>query len=82
MIIYLTGKSASGKDSIAKALVERVEELELYIPYTTRPRRSHEADGREYHFITEADLERLKAEGRVIESGHITQFTDRGHMLP
>ena len=53
MIIYLTGKSASGKDSIAKELVKRVSGLVKYIPYTTRPRRSHEVDGREYHFITE-----------------------------
>ena len=67
MIIYLTGKSASGKDSIAKALVERVKELELYIPYTTRPRRSHEINGREYHFITEEQLEKLEKAGKVVE---------------
>ena len=68
MIIYLTGKSASGKDSIAKALVERVKELELYIPYTTKPRRSHEVDVRDYHFLTTSELEKIRAEGRVIES--------------
>ena len=67
MITYLTGKSASGKDSIVKALVERVKELELYIPYTTRPKRSHEVDGKDYHYITEGELEKLEKAGQVVE---------------
>lgn len=67
MITYLTGKSASGKDSIVKALVERVKELELYIPYTTRSKRSHEIDGKDYHFITEGELEKLEKAGQVVE---------------
>ncbi|MCR5727498.1 MAG: AAA family ATPase [Lachnospiraceae bacterium] len=68
MIIYLTGKSASGKDSIASELLKRIENVTRYIPYTTRPRRSHEVDGREYHFITTSELEKLETDGRVIEN--------------
>ena len=35
--------------------------------YTTRPIRDGELDGREYHFVTEEDFQKLKAEGKIIE---------------
>ena len=67
MIFYLIGKTASGKNSIASELMKRVDGLQLYIPYTTRPRRSHEVDGRDYHFITISELEKLESAGKIIE---------------
>ena len=67
MIFYITGKTASGKNSIAGELVDRVEGLKLYVPYTTRPRRSHEVDGRDYHFITEVELDEYEKAGKLIE---------------
>ena len=46
-----------------------MEELPLrtIVPYTTRPLREGEENGREYHFVGEAGLARLRAQGRVIE---------------
>ena len=67
MIFYITGKTASGKNSIAGELVDRVEGLKLYVPYTTRPKRSHEVDGRDYHFITEVELDEYEKAGKLIE---------------
>lgn len=66
-IFYVMGKSASGKDTIYKRLREELPALKTVVPYTTRPIRNGERDGVEYHFTTEADLERKKAEGRIIE---------------
>lgn len=62
------GKSASGKDTIYKRLIED-DELGLIamVPYTTRPIREKEVDGKEYHFVDEKEYERLKAEGLVLE---------------
>jgi guanylate kinase len=37
------------------------------VPYTTRPIRSGEAEGREYHFCREEDVQQLEKEGRIIE---------------
>ena len=67
-IFYIIGKSASGKDKIFRYLQGR-EALGLrsVVLYTTRPIRQKEIDGREYHFVDDAALDRLKAEGRVIE---------------
>lgn len=66
-IFYVMGKSATGKDTIFKLLLERKKGLKTIIPYTTRPVRAGEKDGVEYYFTTEEELSRLREEGKVIE---------------
>lgn len=67
-IFVLLGKSASGKDTLYRLLLGRKElGLQPVIPYTTRPRRSGEAEGREYHFVTPEQFEEKKAAGQLIE---------------
>jgi len=69
MIYCLMGKSASGKDTVYRELLSREEgRLTRIVPYTTRPIREGEQEGREYHFTDEAGMNALKSEGRVIES--------------
>ncbi len=67
-LFCVMGKSASGKDTIYKKLLERMPELGTATLYTTRPMRDGETDGVEYFFTTETRLRELKAEGRIIES--------------
>lgn len=67
-IFCVMGKSATGKDTIyQKLLTESKLGLKRIIPYTTRPIREGEVPGREYHFCTEEDVQRLEAEGRIVE---------------
>lgn len=61
------GKSASGKDTIYKRLLEECKELSPVIPYTTRPMRDGENQGVEYHFTTEKQLEYFQISGKIIE---------------
>lgn len=62
------GKSATGKDTIyQKVLHENELNLQRIIPYTTRPIREGEIDGREYHFCKEEDVQKLEKEGRIVE---------------
>jgi len=63
----LMGKSATGKDTIYKKLLEKAPQLKTITPYTTRPMRSGERDGVEYYFTDEAGLAKLQGEGKVIE---------------
>lgn len=67
-IFYLIGKSATGKDSLKERLVNDPA-LGLFevTQYTTRPIRDGEEEGREYHFISIQESERLKAAGKIIE---------------
>lgn len=67
-LYVLLGKSSSGKDSIYKKLLERPElDLKRIVIYTTRPMRSGECEGREYHFTDEQERDRLQREGKIIE---------------
>jgi len=63
------GKSASGKDTIYRKLLdEKSLNLKPYVGYTTRPKRDGETDGEEYHFTTIEDLNNFEKSGRLIES--------------
>ena len=67
-IFCVMGKSASGKDTIyQKLLHENALQLQRIIPYTTRPIREGEEEGREYHFCEEKDVQRLDKEGRIVD---------------
>lgn len=67
-VICLMGKSAAGKDTIFKALLEERElKLQNIIPYTTRPIREGESNGVEYFFTDEAGFQRWKEENKIIE---------------
>ena len=54
-IYYIMGKSASGKDTIYRRLMEdKTFAFHTLVPYTTRPMRSTEVNGRDYFFTDEA----------------------------
>lgn len=66
-IFIIMGKSASGKDSIFKKIVDNNNELKTVISYTTRPIRQGETDGVEYYFVTKDMMDNLSKEGKIIE---------------
>jgi guanylate kinase len=61
---------------LEKALVERMpDRIELAVSATTRPRRPGEQEGRDYWFVSDAEFDRMVAEGELLEwvsyvSGH------------
>ena len=67
-LFCIMGKSASGKDTIFKRLVQDESLcLKTIVSYTTRPLREGEKDGEEYHFVSREKLEDLRKQGKVIE---------------
>ena len=67
-MIYLMGKSSTGKDTIYKHLLQWKEiPFEKVVLYTTRPIRAHEKNGREYHFTDEVHYQELLKAGKIIE---------------
>lgn len=67
-IFCLMGKSASGKDSVYRRIMEDRElGLKRIVPYTTRPVRQGEQDGVEYYFVTERKLQELQEAGKIVE---------------
>lgn len=67
-IFCVMGKSASGKDTIYNKILQYDSlHLSRIIPYTTRPIRDGENDGKDYNFCSEEDVKRFAGEGRIIE---------------
>lgn len=67
-IYIIIGKSATGKDTIFKKLLENPQlELKTVTMYTTRPIRHSETDGVEYYFVDEARLRELEEQNKIIE---------------
>ena len=54
-IFCLMGKSASGKDTLAKAINKEIG-IPIAVSCTTRPMRVGEVQHREYHFLTEEEF--------------------------
>lgn len=65
MITLYIGKSAAGKDSLAKLAARNGKQL--LVSYTTRPMRSGEVDGVDYHFVTREKFDKLFNEGLIVE---------------
>ena len=66
-IVYIMGKSSSGKDTIFQKLKEALPEFKTIVLYTTRPIRAGEQDGVEYHFVKEEPLKAFEEKGQIIE---------------
>jgi guanylate kinase len=69
-VFVITGTSGEGKSTLARALAERVSELELAVSATTRPRRPGEHDARDYYFLTEEEF------GRRLEAGEFLEWVE------
>jgi guanylate kinase len=67
----LSAPSGSGKSTLVNQLRSLVDNLEFSISYTTRPLRGSEQDGREYHFVSREDFERMIAEDAFLEYAEV-----------
>ena len=65
-IICIMGETASGKDSITKAAIEKMSNYEIreVCSYTDRPKRENETDGIEHYFVSTYKFNKLKSERR------------------
>ena len=63
----ISGPSGAGKTSICDALLERLPNAIWSVSVTTRERRGHEVDGREYRFISSEEFQRMIEADAFIE---------------
>src|SRR5436190_3502235 len=73
-VFVITGPSGVGKGTLIRGVMEQMPELELSVSATTRPPRPAEADGVDYHFLSDSEFDRRVAAGDFVEhasySGH------------
>jgi guanylate kinase len=70
-LFVISAPSGAGKTSLVKALREQEPRLYVSISHTTRPRRLHEVDGREYHFVTPALFGEMVAARGFLEHAQV-----------
>lgn len=65
--VVLAAPSGTGKTTIARALVEDSEEFVFSVSATTRPARQDEAEGVDYHFVSEPEFRAMIDAGELVE---------------
>ena len=70
-LFVIAAPSGAGKTTLVRALVTGNPELRFSISYTTREKRSNEADGVDYRFVTVDEFHRLDEQGEMLESAEV-----------
>jgi guanylate kinase len=67
LLIVLSSPSGAGKSTISRMLLEADDEVTMSISATTRPKRPGERDDIDYHFVDDAEFERMIEAGDFVE---------------
>ncbi len=67
LLIVLSSPSGAGKTTISRLLLDADPEVRMSISATTRPKRPGEVEGVDYHFVEDAEFDRLIAAGEFVE---------------
>ena len=67
LLIVLSSPSGAGKSTISRMLREADPDIAMSISATTRPMRPGERDHVDYHFVDDAEFDRMIAAGEFVE---------------
>jgi guanylate kinase len=67
LVFIISAPSGSGKSTLTNDLLKLVPNLEFSISYTTRAPRGSEQNGKQYHFISLEEFNRMIAAGEFLE---------------
>lgn len=75
LMFILSSPSGAGKTTIARRLLEYDPEIRMSVSVTTRPMRPGEVEGRDYHFATQPEFDRLVEEDTFLEWAHVFGYS-------
>jgi guanylate kinase len=67
LLIVLSSPSGAGKTTISRMLMESDDEVTMSVSATTRPKRPGETDDVDYHFVDDAEFDRMIQSGEFVE---------------
>jgi guanylate kinase len=70
-LVIVTAPSGAGKTSIVRYLLGHFPQLAFSVSATTRPRREHEQDGRDYYFLKPDDFALRRERGDFLETEEV-----------
>lgn len=71
LMFILSSPSGAGKTTLSRMLLAADGEIKLSVSATTRPPRPGEVDGVHYHFVSDADFDRMVEEDDFYEWAHV-----------
>lgn len=72
-LFTVSAPSGAGKTSLVNALLARDSQIKVSVSHTTRPIRPGEVDGRDYHFVEEAQFTQMLNQGDFLEHANVFQ---------
>lgn len=66
-LVVMAGPTAVGKGTVAAAVRESHPDVWISVSATTRPPRPGEVDGVHYHFVSDAEFDRMVADDDLLE---------------
>jgi guanylate kinase len=67
LLIVLSSPSGAGKSTISRMLLDADSEVTMSVSATTRPKRPGETEGVDYHFVDDAEFDRMIDAGDFVE---------------
>jgi guanylate kinase len=71
IIFILSAPSGAGKTTIYREALKTIAGLEFSVSLTTRAPREGEAEGIDYHFVSEEEFRRRESSGELAESARV-----------
>jgi guanylate kinase len=71
IMLVLSSPSGAGKTTLSRKLLDQDDSVDLSVSVTTRPKRSGEVDGHDYHFIEQARFDAMVRNGELLESARV-----------
>ena len=71
ILFIISAPSGSGKSTLVGELRQQVSGVDFAVSWTTRAPRGSEENGREYHFTTREEFQRMMDAGLLLESAEV-----------
>jgi len=71
ILFIISAPSGSGKSTLVNEVRKQLSGIEFSVSWTTREPRGSEQDGREYHFTSREEFERMIAAGEFLEHAEV-----------
>lgn len=73
-LFIVAAPSGGGKTSLVNDLISKINNIEISISHTTRPKRAGEEHGKDYFFIDEKEFKDLIKKGEFVEYAHVFNY--------
>lgn len=70
-LLVVSAPSGTGKTTVCRQTLARLERIRFSVSHTTRPIRSGEQEGRDYYFVDAGRFQNMQQQGAFLESANV-----------